>query len=220
MNVNANSANSHGWKPEQEWYARCERRDTAKESGRVLSYYTYSTRETALDFALKVRNEWDTVEIGQRDKCRIKKPSVPYWWPKPKKSNKQAQKNTLCIPGVESMENRRQRSDFKAEWSNAHRVRHEAFSYKVGGRDTDEETIVIGVVVDIQKSNHKRPRYSYSVGFYRDSQSQGEKTMRHCSVFVDRDTGSVRSLRSAIGAAVEEAETWIEQMTARDARAA
>lgn len=117
------------------------------------------------------------------------------------------------------MENRRQRSDFKVEWSQANRIRNEAFSYTVQNGD-DEETITIGVVVDIQKSNHKRPRYSYSVGFYRDSQSQGEKTMRHCSVFVDRDTGAVRSVKEAIALAVSGAETWIEKMTARDARAA
>lgn len=90
--------NSNGWKPEQEWYVRCERRIGEK---RTLAYYTYSTREKALDFALKVRSDWDTVEIGQRDKRRIKKAGVPYWWPKRRRSNKQAQKNTLCIPGVE-----------------------------------------------------------------------------------------------------------------------
>ena len=68
---------------------------------RTLVYYTYPDRQSALDFALKVRNEWDTVEIGQRDKRRIKKPGIPYWWPKARKKNKAAQDKTLCIPGVD-----------------------------------------------------------------------------------------------------------------------
>ena len=94
----------------------------------------------------------------------------------------------------------------KAVYTSVHKVKH------------------FGVLVDIQRSDHRHPYYSYSVMFYRevtnDKGDTAEKVVKFRAVRLDRDTFKVEEpMGGIIAQAIEQAEAWIEKAKAKDAHA-